>query len=52
MTTTTFAFDVTRGVDVMRGREVVEHFDGADALEKACALVAAGGGRYARYWEP
>lgn len=47
-----FNFDVTRGVDVMRGKEVVEHFDGADALEKACALVAAGGGRYVRYWEP
>lgn len=47
-----FNFDVNRGVDVMRGREVVEHFNGADALEKACALVAAGSGRYIRYWEP
>ena len=46
-----FKFDVTRGVDVMRGREVVAHFDGADALEKACAHVAAGNGRVIRYWE-
>lgn len=46
-----FSFDVTRGVDVMRGTQVVEHFDGADALEKACAAVAAGTGRYVRYWE-
>ena len=48
---TTFKFDVSRGVDVMRGKEVVAHFDGADALEKAWALVQAGGGRYVRYWE-
>ena len=48
---TGFKFDVTRGVDVMRGREVVTHFDGADALEKAWAQVQAGGGRYVRYWE-
>lgn len=46
-----FSFDVTRGVDVMRGTQVVEHFDGADALEKALALVATGAGRYVRYWE-
>lgn len=46
-----FNFDVTRGVDVMRGKEVVAHFDGADALERACAQVAAGNGRYIRYWE-
>ena len=46
-----FKFDVTRGVDVMRGTQVVEHFDGADALEKALALVATGAGRYVRYWE-
>lgn len=46
-----FNFDVTRGVDVMRGKEVVAHFDGADALEKALALVATGAGRYVRYWE-
>ena len=46
-----FKFDVTRGVDVMRGKEVVAHFDGADALEQACAQVAAGNGRYVRYWE-
>ena len=48
---TGFKFDVSRGVDVMRGKEVVAHFDGADALEKAWALVQAGGGRYVRYWE-
>ena len=48
---TGFKFDVTRGVDVMRGKEVVAHFDGADALEQACAQVAAGNGRYVRYWE-
>lgn len=46
-----FEFDVSRGVDVMRGKEVVAHFDGADALEKACAHVAAGNGRFIRYWE-
>lgn len=46
-----FNFDATRGVDVMRGKEVVAHFDGADALEQACAQVAAGNGRYIRYWE-
>ena len=48
---TNFKFDVSRGVDVMRGKEVVAPFDGADALAQAWALVAAGGGRYARYWE-
>ena len=48
---TNFKFDVSRGVDVMRGKEVVAHFDGADALAQAWALVAAGGGRYVRYWE-
>lgn len=46
-----FEFDVSRGVDVMRGKEVVAHFDGMDALEKACAFVAAGNGRFIRYWE-
>lgn len=48
---TNFKFDASRGVDVMRGKEVVAHFDGADALAQAWALVAAGGGRYVRYWE-
>ena len=46
-----FKFDVTRGVDVMRGKEVVAHYDGADALDQACAQVRAGNGRYVRYWE-
>ena len=50
---TNFAFDVSRGVDVMRGREVVAHFDGADALEAAWAYAARQrGGHYVRYWEP
>ena len=48
---TGFKFDVSRGVDVMRGKEVVAHFNGADALAQACAQVAAGNGRYVRYWE-
>lgn len=41
------AIDAARGFDVMRGKQVVEHFDNyADARK----CEAAGRGRYIRYW--
>lgn len=44
------SIDLSRGVDVLRGSKLVEHFDGADAYERAKACAAAGPGRYVRYW--
>lgn len=42
--------DLSRGVDVMRGKQVLRHFDGACALTEAKAYAAAARGRYIRYW--
>ena len=44
------SIDFTRGVDVMRRGKVLEHLEGADALERAKALAHEGAGRYVRYW--
>lgn len=46
----TIMFDLSRGVDVMRGARVVAHFDGLDALSQAWAHIAGRGGLYVRYW--
>ena len=42
--------DLSRGVDVFRGSKLIEHFDGADALEAAKRCASEGPGRYIRYW--
>lgn len=42
--------DISRGVDVFRGSKLLEHFEGAGALEAAKAKAAEGPGRYVRYW--
>ena len=47
---TTITVDVTRGVDVFRGSKLLEHFEGADAYERAKAKAGEGPGRYVRYW--
>jgi hypothetical protein len=44
------SIDISRGVDVMRRGKVLEHLEGADALERAKALARQGAGRYVRYW--
>lgn len=49
---TSFAFDLSRGVDVLVGAKVVAHFDGADALERAWAEAQGKSGRWVRYWLP
>lgn len=46
----TINFDVSRGVDFMRGSAVVLHFDGPDALELAWAHARTTRGGYVRYW--
>lgn len=43
-------FDVTRGVDVLRGSKLVEHFDGPLAYERAQLCAKEGAGRYLRFW--
>lgn len=44
-------FDLSRGVDVMRGKRVVWHFIGPYALAEALDYAAElGGGHYVRYW--
>ena len=50
MATTTTTFDITRGVDVLRGSKLVEHFDGPLAHERAKLCAVEGRGRYLRYW--
>lgn len=47
----TMAFDLTRGVDILRGARLIAHFDGADALDQAFAM-AQGTGLVVRYWLP
>lgn len=44
------SFDISRGVDVLRGSKLLEHFEGADAYERAKAKACEGPGRYVRYW--
>lgn len=43
-------FDLSRGVDVMRGAKVLAHFDGEGALAQAWAWIGGRGGLYVRYW--
>jgi len=47
---TTITIDFSRGIDVMRGPKLVEHFEGAGAYEAAKRCAAEGRGRYLRYW--
>jgi hypothetical protein len=47
---TSITIDVTRGVDVFRGSKLVEHFEGADAYERAKAKAAERLSYYVRYW--
>ena len=47
---TSVRFDIARGVDVLRGSKLVEHFDGPLAYERAKLCAAEGRGRYLRYW--
>lgn len=42
--------DLARGVDVLRGSKLLQHFEGADALAAAQRFAAEGPGRYVRYW--
>lgn len=49
---TSFAFDLSRGVDVLSGSKVLAHFDGANALAQAWALAQERPGRWVRYWLP
>lgn len=39
--------DMSKGFDVMRGKQVLRHFE---RYEDAQAYAAAGRGRYVRYW--
>jgi len=48
--TMSISVDFSRGVDVMRGKQILRHFDGEGALEAARAYAAEGRGRYLRYW--
>lgn len=43
-------FDLSRGVDVMRGSVVVAHFDGADALDRAWEYSRTISRAYVRFW--
>lgn len=45
------SFDITRGVDVMRGKKVIEHHDGPLAYERAKLGADAIRGGYIRYWQ-
>ena len=44
------SIDLSRGVDVFRGKQLLRHFEGEDALAQAKAHADAGRGRYIRYW--
>lgn len=47
-TTTTLKVDKSRGFDVYRGKELLEHFS---TYEEANAYAAKARNRYVRYWE-
>lgn len=50
MKNTNIKFDINKGVDLMRGNKVVEHFDGENALTLAKSHERDGRGLYIRYW--
>ena len=43
-------FDLSRGVDVFRGKKLLRHFEGANALAEARAYAAQAHGRWVRYF--
>lgn len=45
--TNTIKMDTTRGFDVMRGKNAVQHFG---SYEEAWSYAAAHKGTYVRYW--
>ena len=46
----TIKIDLSRGVDVFRGRRLLKHFEGENAYEAAWAYAALKPGRWIRYW--
>lgn len=44
------SIDLSRGVDVFRGKQLLRHFTGENALADAKAYAALTRGRYVRYW--